>query len=234
MNLKILCDGKKGIKFRDTPEGKTTLTPDDDKYLKANYLIIPIKRIASNLCKTSDLSVRTRMKQLGLVVPPELIEQRKKESCFSPGHVPKNKEKKWHEYLSPEIQARCLAGGYKKGQIPPNKKNIGDVAVRTYGVHKGRKEYKIQWIKVGNGNLDWIPLHIYNWTTAGNVIPEGFVLAFKNGNQMNPELDNLELISMKENMLRNSIQNYPEDLKEIMMIKGRITRQINKISKQKP
>lgn len=54
------------------------------------------------------------------------------------------------------------------------------------------------------------------------------MLAFKDGNQLNPEVENLNLISMKENMKRNSIHNYPEELKEIMMLKGYIKRQINK------
>lgn len=69
---------------------------------------------------------------------------------------------------------------------------------------------------------------MFNWIAAGLDIPEGYVIAFKNADVMNTELENLEIISMAENMKRNTIHNYPDDLKEILMLKGRIKRQINK------
>ncbi len=224
----------KSTKFRDTPEGKTTLTPEMDDFIKANYLTVPMKRMAVIFGKTTCLPVRTRMRQLGLVVPADILAERKKSNCFKPGTIPPNKGKKWSEYLPIETQERCRKTTFKKGSVPPNKQKVGSISIRTYGVHEGQREYKIKMIKTGEGGHDWLPLHVYNWINAGNEIRKGYVISFKDGDSLNPVIENLELISMKENMLRNSIQNYPEDLKEIMLIKGRIKRQITKFSKQKP
>jgi hypothetical protein len=43
-------------------------------------------------------------------------------------------------------------------------------------------------------------------------------------------IDNLALVSRRELCRRNSIQRYPEELRELMRLKGRVMRQINKRS----
>lgn len=55
-------------KFRKTPHGITTLTPENDTFIKANYLDIPIKTMARMMGLKHDISVRTRIRQLGLVI----------------------------------------------------------------------------------------------------------------------------------------------------------------------
>lgn len=217
----------KGVKFRKSPEGITTFTIEMDEFLKKNYLKMPLKTMGKSIGK-SDVGVRKRLSQLGLIIPPELIQKRVFDSRLKKGNIPSNKGKKWDEYLPKDIQERCRKGTFKKGQIPPNKLEVGAITTRSYGSRGGRKKYKVKFIKTGLGNLDWQPLHLFNWNAAGLDIPEGYVIAFKNGDVMNTELENLEIISMAENMKRNTIHNYPDDLKEILMLKGRIKRQINK------
>ena len=221
---------KKQFKFINR-ETKSSIT-QHDQFLRDNYLTMPVKTIASAIGKKSDITVRTRLRQLGLVIPQEIIEQRKKDSRFKKGQIPVNKGKKQSEYMSPEIIERTKATRFKKGQVSPNKLGIGSITIRSYGVNSKRgANYKIKFIKVGEGKFDWIPLHIHNWLESGQEIPEGFVLAFKDGNSLNSVVENLHLISMKENMLRNSIHNYPEELKEIIMHKGYVKRQIKKNKK---
>lgn len=217
----------KGVKFRKSPEGITTFSIEMDEFLKKNYLKMPLKTMGRSIGK-SDVGVRKRMSQLGLIIPPEIIQKRVLDSRIKKGNIPSNKGKKWDEYLPKEVQERCRKSTFKKGQIPPNKLEVGDITIRSYGSRGGRKKYNIKFIKTGPGNLDWQPLHLFNWKAAGLDIPDGYVIAFKNGNILNPELENLEIISMAENMKRNTIHNYPDDLKEILMLKGRIKRQINK------
>lgn len=203
-----------------------------DQFLKDNYLTMPVKTIAKAIGKKSDITVRTRMRQLGLVIPQEIIEQRKQDSRFKKGIIPVNKGKKQSEYMSPETIEKTKATRFKKGHVPENKLSVGSITIRSYGKnYKNGPNYKVKYIKIAEGSFDWVPLHIYNWLQSGQDIPEGFVLAFKDGNQLNPELENLHLISMKENMKRNSIHNYPQELKEIVMLKGYIKRQINKNKK---
>lgn len=63
-------------------------------------------------------------------------------------------------------------------------------------------------------------------------IPKGHNIIFKDGDTLNCNIDNLECISDKELMQRNSINNLPEYLREIISIKSRITKQIKKQIKQ--
>lgn len=206
-----------------------------DDFLRENYLKMPIKTMARAIGKNSDITVRTRMRQLGLVVPPELASQRLKDGMYRKGHTPFNKGKKLEEYLSPEQIANQLKTSFKKGHVPVNKTPIGTIKIRSYGGANMKKNpnYKIKWIKIGEGSLEWMPLHIYNWINSGNEIPKGYVLSFKNGDSINAQIDNLELITMTENMKRNSIRNLPQDLQDVLMAKGQLMRQINKYSKEK-
>jgi hypothetical protein len=56
-----------------------------------------------------------------------------------------------------------------------------------------------------NGKLEsWIvtetgreKLHLYNWKQAGNVIPEGYILGFKDKTLQNPEKSNIENLVLK-------------------------------------
>lgn len=205
-----------------------------DDFIKENYLTIPIKTMAQMCRKGSETAFRCRIKQLGLIIPPELAEQRKRASCFAKGHIPDNKGKKLEEFMSAENIVKFRANTYKKGNVPKNKMPIGSITVKFYGGSNMKNpSYRLQFIKIGEGNYDWRPLHIHNWLEAGKSIPKGFVLAFKTTDYMNVELDNLHLITKKENMLRNSIHNFPEDLREILLLKGRLTKEINKNSKLK-
>jgi len=63
-------------------------------------------------------------------------------------------------------------------------------------------------------------------------IPRGMVIIFKDGNSMNCELSNLEMITMKDNMLRNSYATIPEDLREIVKLKNKLTKKIQEHGKK--
>lgn len=92
---------KKQFKYINK-ETKSSIT-QYDQFIKDNYLTMPVKTIAAAIGKKSDITVRTRMKQLGLVIPKEIIDQRKKDSYFKKGSIPINKGKKQSEYMSPEV-----------------------------------------------------------------------------------------------------------------------------------
>jgi hypothetical protein len=56
-------------------------------------------------------------------------------------------------------------------------------------------------------------------------------VVFKDRNQQNIVIENLELIDRAENMRRNSVQNLPKEILEVIHIKKSITRKINQIEK---
>jgi hypothetical protein len=73
----------------------------------------------------------------------------------------------------------------------------------------------------------WIPLHHYNWILENGIIPEGMRVTFKDGDNRNCDITNLELITQKENMKRNSIHSlYPVALVNAIFTLGILKRKI--------
>ncbi len=183
------------IKFRvEKQRQATSSTPKVDRYLKNNYLKVPVNRMANTIGR-SETFVKTRMRQLGLVTPRHIVRKFIKDSQIKKGNVPPNKGKKMPKHVYEKVKATM----FKKGQLPANAIGFkdGDISVR---LHNGKKAYK--FIRLSRGV--WYPYHQYQWERKHGKIPAGFCLWFKDGNSMNYNVRNLELISRKENMLRNS------------------------------
>lgn len=62
----------------------------------------------------------------------------------------------------------------------------------------------------------WRLLHREVWKQHhGEYPPRGTALIFKDGNRQNCDINNLELITRKQLMTRNSIHNYPQEIIEV-------------------
>jgi len=110
-------------------------------------------------------------------------------SRFKKGHIPVNKGKHYKMKNS---------GQFKKGHLPKNSKPIGTISERSN--YKRNSHYL--YIKVARNK--WKLLHYYIWKKEkGSDILKGMNLIFRDGNFRNCNLDNLKLISNKENMERN-------------------------------
>lgn len=140
--------------------------------------------------------------------------------CFKKGHIPANKGKK----MSPEIKAKCAHTFFQKGNKPHNTKNKFDISIRkdTTGIHYAH-------IKISDGN--WELYHRWIYEKEVGKIPEGMVIRFKDGNSLNFDLSNMELISKSENLYRNHPSALPPELKEIAYLKMAIVKKVNKILK---
>jgi hypothetical protein len=193
-------------------------------YIRQNYLTIPIKQMAPIL-GVSSTAIRSKLKKMGLVIPSHILQQRKKLSWFKPGHSTHTKGKKWHEIRTPEAQKRCLQTAFKKGNKPHNTKPVGTINTR---IDKNGNPY--QWIKLSDRN--WQHLHRYIWEKTNGPVPRGHVIRFKDGNQLNCKIENLECLTMKENMLSNSHINYPPELLKTIKLKNKINRKIKKYEQQ--
>ena len=225
-DLKLRSLNKNNRKyFNDPIRGKTFFTEEEDKFIKENYLTMPIKKMGDKL-KRSYCGIQGRLNHYNLVIPREIIEQRKKDSQKRPGCIPMNKGLKQTDYMTPEQIERTKATRFKKGHIPFNAigfKN-GDVSIRID--HKNRSGTKYKWIRISMGH--WKMLHHFLWEEMYGERPEGAVLRFKDGNQMNCTVDNLELIDKKTNMILNTIHRYPDELKRSMRLLGRLKKELNK------
>lgn len=134
---------------------------------------------------------------------------------FRKNHEPWNKGTKG-------LQIGGVQTQFKPGNVPHGTKYDGAISVRT---DTSGHTYKYIRIK----KSVWKLYHRHVWEQHHGPIPEKHVVVFKDGNWQNCDISNLECISTRENMLRNSVQRYPEEIKEVIRARAVLTRTINSI-----
>lgn len=199
--------------------GRTTSTPEIDAKLSEKYLEMPIKQLARYVGK-SDCFVAHRLNQLGLVIPREIVEQRIQASRKKKGDIPFNKGMKQSEFMSAESIEKTKLTRFGPGNLPHNTLYDGAIKIRK------SKGFNYQWIRVGLAQ--WDLLHRVIWRKHFGPIPKTHIIVFKDRNTLNCDISNLEMISMEENMLRNTIQNYPTEFKEVLRMQKKLERIINR------
>ena len=144
----------------------------------------------------------------------------KNRGVFQKGNVPFNKGKKWSEYMSPEGRKRLEATTFKKGNI--NHKNTfdGNVTIR-----RDSRGYYYKQIRLSKSV--WQKYHQYIWEQVNGKIPDGMLVVFKDKDTMNCNIENLELITRKENMVRNTIHRYPKELITTIRILANVKSKFN-------
>lgn len=158
----------------------------------------------------------------------------------------------------------CIGGRFKKGQVPANKglRRPGWSAgrMRETQFKKGEMHGAAQhnYVPIGtqrvnskDGYLErkvtddhpvparrWVAVHRLVWEAANGPIPAGHRVAFKPGTKTNIEaditVDRLELVTAAEMMRRNTIHNYPREIKHAMQMRGALNRVINRRTKEAP
>lgn len=171
-----------------------------DELIRERYLDTGMNVIGKMLGK-DDNYVKRRLRVMGLVIPKEILKKRVKANYIKKGATPPNKGKKQAEYMAPEVIARTAATRFKKGNVPPQKLPEGAITIRHGHKNRGAKPQKYIHLGIGQKSM---PLQRYNWIQKHGPIPSGHVIRFKDGDTMNCEVDNLEMITMKENRIRNS------------------------------
>lgn len=139
---------------------------------------------------------------------------------FKKGHVPQNKGLKWTDFMSEKGRENSLKTAFKRGNTPHNTKADGVISVR-----RDKNNHTYKYIRLAQGI--WKPLHVHNWEQTFGPVAEGFIVVFKTSDRMNCELDNLELITRREHMARNSIKRYPVELRQAMKALKKLTHELN-------
>lgn len=138
---------------------------------------------------------------------------------FPKGHVPANKGLR-----RPGFHAgRMRETQFKKGHFPANRDPdfyvIGALRVNADGYIDMRTSFR-------PGSTGWTALHRILWIDAHGPIPKGFALRFKDGDSLNVEIENLELLSRADLLGRNSIHNFPPVLRSTINMLGQLKRRI--------
>lgn len=136
---------------------------------------------------------------------------------YSKGREPDNKGKP----MSKELYDKCKATMFKKGQLPHNSYNDFTEVLRK---DNSGKQYLM--IKLPN-ERKLKPKHILIWEKQNGKVAKGFNIVFKDGNQLNCIIENLECISNIELMKRNTIHRFPAELKSTIKLINKLKKTIN-------
>lgn len=202
-------------------------TEKEDSIIREMFADFTFNQIGEKLNRSFG-SVASRARKLGLEHSPEKKRERmmkgirkgwenSKKTRFRKGQISHNKGMK----MTPEQRKKFEHTFFKKGQIPHNHVPVGSTITTNDGYLK---------IKTAEPNK-WQFLHRYNWEKENSHVPTGMIVVFKDNNKLNCDPPNLELITRSENMSRNTIHNYPEEIVAATMAMGRLTREINKQTK---
>ena len=190
------------------------LTEEDYAKIRREYLTKPIKRLAAEI-GTSHSTIRRLLRKWNLVIPPEIIEQRKKDSYYHKGHEPANKGKKQTSYMTPEAIARTAKTRFKKGDLPHNTRYDGHERISIDGYVEIR-------VKSSHYRLK----HIVEWEKVNGKLPDSHCLLCQDGEKTNTSPDNWKLTSRAENMFRNSKHNFPEEVIPSLVLVNQINNQL--------
>lgn len=207
---------------------KKPWTSNENKILIRMFPDTVTSEIAAKLNRSYS-SVSNQAYLLKLKKSPEFLSSLPKDNMmesgkqfrFQKGHTPSNKGKKWDEYVSKESQKQIRKTTFKKGGTPPNTLHDGAITVRTDT--KTQRSYK--HIRIGLSK--WKMLHVYNWEKVHGKVPKDYIVVFKTSSTENCEVENLELITRAENMIRNTIHRYPEEIKSTIKLLSKLKKKIH-------
>lgn len=125
----------------------------------------------------------------------------------------------WNKGIAFNPGGRSSETQFKEGSAPKNRRPVGSTRIDVDG-------YVV--IKIADGLNHWKLLHHQVWKQAHGEYPSpDMALIFKDGNKQNCDISNLELITRRENMLRNSVHRLPKELAEVIQLVGALNRKVN-------
>ena len=189
------------------PHEKTQTIADD---LGLTYYQVVYRAYSMRLRKSEEFKMSNQSGRHNLI-------EGGKKNRFTKGHKPANKGKK----MPDEIYEKVKHSMFKKGNKPHNWKPDGSIVERI----DTPTQTKYLYYKIKDSH--WILYHHKIWQDAHGPIPDKHIIRFKDGNQLNCDLSNLELISMAENANRNSIRRFPEELQKVIILKAKLKKKIN-------
>lgn len=142
---------------------------------------------------------------------------------FKPGHQSWNKGK----HYAPG--GRCVETQFKPGTRPQTWVPIGTEVRDPDGYLKRKVRDDAE---PGMSRRNWVFVHRALWEEHHGPIPRGHAVVFRDGDNANITLDNLELVTSAQLMLRNTVHNLPPELAQVVMLRGAVVRQVNKRRKQ--
>lgn len=211
--------------------GKRLWEPEDDALMREYFPHEPTTATAARLRRSVE-AVSNRADKLGLhkstayLASPAACRLRRGDNIgkafrFPKGHVPANKGTRRPGWWRGRMQDTWFKPGRRSGKAAANHMPVGSTRLIDGYVYR-----KVSDVANVPYSVNWKPEHHLLWTATHGPIPAGHALAFKNGNKLDVRLDNLQLITRRELMARNTIHTWPKPLADTVMLIGALNRQI--------
>lgn len=218
-------------------------TADEDETLRINWPRFPAFLIGYVLGRPR-CTVYRRARALGLEKAPDFHTQPLAAlwngtqepgsiaARFKPGTTPANKGLRRPGWTA----GRMAQTQFKKGRPAQEARNYVPI-----GTEKIDPKRKVLVRKITDDPTlfpvnRWRPVHVLAWEAAHGPVPPKHIVRFRTGMKtFDPALitvDRLELVSLAENMAKNTIHNYPQPIKHAMQLRGVLNRRINRLAKQ--
>lgn len=217
-------------KRRIATEPRRRWQPAELAQLAAQYPHMKTAVIALMLDRTRSTVYQTAQR-LGLTKSPEFYASPASgRTCgrqgigyrFGKGHVPANKGLRRPGWGPGRMKETQFRKGERRG-----------VAVRLYkpiGTERVSKDGYLER-KVNDGmplQARWRAVHRIVWEAVNGRVPKGHAVVFRNTDKRDFRLENLELVTRRELLARNWHRRYPKPIRQLVQLRGAITRQINK------
>lgn len=163
---------------------------ESERYLIEHYADLTNVEIGKILGMTES-SIAAKANKLKLLKSEAFKRKYREKSTWKKGQVSWNKGMKGLKFAGSE------KGHFKKGHLPHNTK--GDDATTVRKDNQGKLH---EFVKISLGV--WKPKRLVVWEQHNGPVKKGMCIWVKDGDTMNTSIDNLELITRKENRLRNS------------------------------
>jgi len=164
--------------------GHKRWTEEQDRFLADNCAAMTAPHLGRAIGR-SESAVTNRLHKLGLhTTSPK----------FAKGHIPWNRGAKG-------LQIGGRATQFRKGSKPHNTLHDGAVTIRRPGNRDNPKTRPYLYVRLSQGK--WTPYHTQVWTAAHGPVPPKHIVVFRNGDTLDCRIENLELISLADNLERN-------------------------------
>lgn len=146
-------------------------------------------------------------------------------SRFKPGQL------SWNKGMKGLYTPGSERGWFKPGQRPHTWLPVGSVRLTA----DGYLERKVNDLP-GNNSVRWKSVNSLVWQAAHGPVPKGHIVVFKPGRRSAElsliTLDAVECITRAEHCRRNHPRSKSPELGKLVQLRGAITRQINKRSRE--
>lgn len=218
-------------KSRHIHQPRHRWTDTQTALLRAQYADTPTQVIATQLGISLD-RVYAKAKRLGLsksaayLASPAACRLRRGDNIgkayrYPKGHVPANKGLRGQPSVGRMAQTQ-----FKPGAMPHTWMPVGGARIDRDGYHY------VKLRETTPPRFGWVQVHHLVWELHRGPIPRGHIISFRDGDKTHIAIDNLECLSLRENMQRNTLHRYPKEITHAIQLRGAINRRINQRLKE--